>query len=66
MTPTAVAAVLITSTLAPNAVAAFTSTSHAGTLIAMNDDRAGFQSDADSIVWLRNDLISTSNVVEFV
>ena len=64
--PTALAGVLTTSTLSSNSVAAFTVSSHDGTFIAMNDGRAGFQADTDSIVWLRNYSISASNFVEFI
>jgi hypothetical protein len=64
--PAAIAAVLTPSAFAPNAVVAFTASSHAGTFIAMNDGRAGFQSDTDSILLLRNYSISATNFVEFV
>jgi len=64
--PAAIAAVLTPAAFGANSVAAFTASSHAGTFIAMNDGRAGFQADTDSIVWLRNYSISATNFVEFI
>ena len=64
--PAAIAAVLTKAEFIANSVAAFTASSHSGTFIAMNDGRAGFQADTDSIVWLRNYSISAANFVEFV
>ncbi|MCX5967291.1 MAG: Ig-like domain-containing protein, partial [Cyanobacteria bacterium] len=66
ISPTTIAAVLTTSSFTANGVAAFTANSHSGTFIAMNDARAGFQADTDSIVWLRDYSISAANFVEFV
>jgi hypothetical protein len=64
--PAAIAGVLTTAAFSANSVAAFTASSHSGTFIAMNDGRAGFQAETDSILWLRNHSISATNFVEFV
>ena len=64
--PAAIAAALTPAAFSVNSVVAFKASSHAGTFIAMNDGRAGFKADTDSLVWLRNYSISATNFVEFV
>ncbi|MEB3316525.1 MAG: Calx-beta domain-containing protein [Cyanobacteriota bacterium] len=66
LTETSIAALFTASAFAANSVAAFTTTGLAGTFIAMNDARSGYQADSDAIVFLRNYGISSTNVVEFV
>jgi hypothetical protein len=66
LTETSVASLLTTTTFAANAVAAFTATKQPGTLIAINDGRAGFQADSDAIILLQNYNLSAANFVEFV
>jgi len=63
---TAVEGLLTVQTFTPNSVAAFTVTNQAGTFIAMNDGRAGFQQNTDSIIFLSNYSISPTNFVDFV
>ena len=57
---------LTTSTFAANTAAAFAITGVSGTLIALNDNRAGFQPDSDTIIQLRSYTISSSNAVELI
>jgi hypothetical protein len=61
-----IAFILTASAFAANSVAAFTTTGQAGTFIAMNDARSGYQADSDAIVFLRNHVISEANVVGFI
>jgi ELWxxDGT repeat protein len=63
---TAISGLLSTSTFAANTASAFTSTGQLGTFIALNDGRAGFQSDSDSIVFLKGFAIGPANVVELI
>lgn len=53
LTALPIAGLLSTSTFSANSVAAFTATGRAGTFIAMNDGRAGFQADSDAIIFLQ-------------
>ena len=61
----AIGALLTTTTFVANGVAAFTATGQAGTFLAMNDGRTGYQADTDAIVLLRNYSINATNFVEF-
>jgi hypothetical protein len=61
-----IAGLLSPSTFAANTASAFTATGQAGTFIALNDGRAGFQSDSDAVIFLQGFTISPSNVVELV
>ena len=63
---TAIGNVLTSSAFAVNAVAAFTVSGQTGTFIAINDGRAGFQADTDSIIQLQNYTISSTNCVDFI
>jgi len=62
--PASITEVLTTTVFPSDSVVAFRSSSHTGTLIAINDGRAGFQNDTDSIVWLRNYSIIATNFVK--
>ena len=53
LTGTAISALLTPTAFAANTAAAFTATGQVGTFVALNDGRAGFQADTDSIVFLR-------------
>ncbi|MEB3317488.1 MAG: bluetail domain-containing putative surface protein [Cyanobacteriota bacterium] len=66
LTAASIAGVLTTSSFLANSVAAFTSPNFMGTFVAMNDGRAGYQTETDAIVLLRNYTISGSNFVDFV
>jgi ELWxxDGT repeat protein len=66
LTATAISGLLSTSTFAANRASAFTATGQAGTFIALNDGRAGFQSDSDAVIFLRGFAIGSANVVELV
>lgn len=50
----------------PGSVVSFTVSDKAGTFIAMNDNRHGFQADSDAIIHLQNYSISPSNYVDFI
>ncbi|MCT0231004.1 hypothetical protein KQ306_09100, partial [Synechococcus sp. CS-1324] len=66
LTGAAIAGLLTTSAFAANTAAAFTATGQAGTFIALNDSRAGFQADTDAIVFLRGFTFSSSNLVDLI
>ena len=66
LTASAVAAVLTNTTFQANSVAAFNVSGQAGTFIAMNDYRGGFQTDTDAVLFLQNYNISTINSVDFL
>jgi hypothetical protein len=62
-----ISGLLTTSIFAANTAAAFTIAGAPGqTYIALNDNRAGFQSDSDAFIQLRSFTISSSNVVELI
>ena len=65
LTTLQIAGLLSTSTFSANSVAAFTATGRAGTFIAMNDGRTGFQADSDAIIFLQNYILNTTNFVDF-
>jgi hypothetical protein len=52
--------------LPTNAAAAFTVTGMAGTFIALNDQRAAFQSDTDGLLFLKQYAIGSANSVTIV
>jgi Ca2+-binding RTX toxin-like protein len=66
LTEAAMAALLTATTFPANSVAAFTATGQAGSFIAMNDGRSGYQADSDAIVFLRNYVISSTNAVALI
>jgi subtilisin-like proprotein convertase family protein len=66
LTATAISGLLSTSTFAANTASAFTATGQVGTFIALNDGRAGFQSDSDAVIFLQGYSISSANIVELI
>jgi ELWxxDGT repeat protein len=64
--PNRISTLLNNAVFAANSVVAFTVRGYAGTFIAMNDGRPGFQAATDAIVFLQNYSISAQNYVEFV
>ncbi len=62
----AISGLLSTSTFAANTASAFTVTGVAGTAIALNDSRAGFQMDSDALIFLQGFSISSTNAVELI
>lgn len=62
----ALANLLTSSAFAEDSVVAFSITGFAGTFLAMNDARAGFQADTDAILFLRNYAISSTNPVDII
>jgi hypothetical protein len=65
LTSLQIAGLLSTSTFSANSVAAFTVSGRAGTFIAMNDGRTGFQAESDAIIFLQNYILNSTNFVDF-
>ena len=66
LTAAAIAGVLSTTAFAANRACAFTATGYAGTFLAFNDGRAGYQASTDSVIFLRGFAFSSTSYVDLI